>query len=144
MSLFSKNGRTPPSGRRASGYAGEKMAAEFLKKKKYKILETNFTVKGGEIDLVALDGDCLVFVEVKLRNAEDTPYFGQPASAVNAEKRKRMIRAAFRWLSAHPSDFPVRFDVIEIEYTLSGDKKEYTVNHITDAFVVPDSYFLFQ
>src|SRR5215471_20597207 len=75
-----------PAGRR-----GEQVAARHLKRCGYLILAQNYRAAGAEIDLVALDGHTLAFVEVKLRIAEG---FGKPAEAVDVEKRERIRRAA--------------------------------------------------
>ena len=77
-----------PAGRR-----GEQIAARHLKRCGYLILARNYRAAGAEIDLVALDGSTLVFVEVKFRGGSD---FGTPAEAVNIEKRQRILRAADR------------------------------------------------
>ncbi len=142
MSLFQKKEPAPLS-RRAAGYEGEKLAAAFLEKQNFEVLERNFTIRGGEIDLIAREGGCLVFVEVKLRKAENAAYFGRPARAVGPEKQKRMIRAASIWLAKHPSPLPARFDVVEIEYTEKNGRKEYDFHHIPDAFIASDPKALF-
>lgn len=77
----------------------------------YKILEENYRWRGGEIDLIARDGDFLVFVEVKARTSEA---FGTPEEAITAVKRKRLIRTAQKYLLAHPTNLGVRFDVVAL------------------------------
>lgn len=73
------------------GTYGENLACEFLKSKGYKILERNFRIRGGEIDIVAKDEDTLVYIEVKTRSQQ---LFGTPEEAVNWRKLKFLERAA--------------------------------------------------
>ncbi len=106
------------------GRAGEVKAAEFLKKAGYKILEKNFRTHIGEIDVIALDNDYIVFVEVKTR-MDDA--FGAPSEAVTLKKREKYFKVATEYLLKEGKmDSPCRFDVIEIE---NGQ-----INHIIDAF----------
>lgn len=96
-----------------TGQAAEDRAADFLEGLGYKILDRNFRSKFGEIDLVALDGDTLVFVEVKARA---TRLFGLPEEAVNKRKIRHITLAGEYYLSLHP-ELPqlLRIDVIAIE-----------------------------
>jgi putative endonuclease len=101
------------------GKFGEEAAAEYLIDKGYLVLEKNFSVRYGEIDLVALDGDSLVFVEVKTRTSDR---FGLPEDSITAEKMARMQNAALLWLEAHteaPDDY--RMDVISILLNRQND-----------------------
>ncbi|MBV8772817.1 MAG: YraN family protein [Deltaproteobacteria bacterium] len=112
-----------PSGRR-----GEQIAARHLKRCGYLILARNYRSAGAEIDLVALDGSTLVFVEVKFRAG---PAFGTPAEAVDREKRERIRRAArafAEWRGV--PDLPTRFDVV----ALSGAGRFCRLELIEDAF----------
>lgn len=95
------------------GQAAEKKAAEFLESQGYRILERNFRSKFGEIDLVALDGETLVFVEVKARA---TRLFGLPEEAVNPMKIRHITLAGEYYASLHPELPPLqRIDVVSIE-----------------------------
>ncbi len=106
------------------GRAGELKAAEFLKNEGYKILKTNYKTHLGEIDIIAKDGEYIVFVEVKTRSTED---FGLPSEAVNARKIDKYYLVASEYLQRqNKMDSLCRFDVVEIE-----DGK---INHIIDAF----------
>lgn len=106
------------------GRAGEIKAAEFLEKKKYKILERNYKTRFGEIDLIAKDGETTVFVEVKTR-ADDS--FGSPSEAVTARKREKYYIVAEEYLlRTQGENVPCRFDVVEIE---NG-----RIEHIENAF----------
>ncbi len=116
--IFSKN-------KAEVGRGGEKIIVKFLKKKKYKILETNYRTAFGEADIIAQKGEYLVFVEVKTRSSE---LFGSPAEAVDYKKQQRYIKMAEYYIACHEkySALYVRFDVAEV---LSGE-----VNYIENAF----------
>jgi len=96
----------------AAGSAAERAAASFLRERGYHVLERNFRCRGGEIDIVALDGSTLVFVEVKLRR---TLARGAPIEAVTALKQARVRRAAQTYLAFSGRVFErIRFDVISV------------------------------
>ena len=104
--------------RKALGELGEKMAREYLKKKGYHILETNFRCREGEIDIVAQDKDYLVFVEVRTRTGSD---FGTPEESLTVTKKERLVSLALAYLQTHrdlPSLF--RFDVVAVELDQKG------------------------
>ena len=101
------------------GSEGEEAAARHLASLGYTVLARRFRTRRGEIDLVAQDGDTLVFVEVKSRSAAG---FGRPAEAVDARKRSRLRRAAEVYLLRHGGgDRPCRFDVLEVFRSPRGD-----------------------
>lgn len=108
------------------GKAAEDQAALFLKHLGYKIVERNFSTRGGEIDIVAWEGKTLCFVEVRSRRSAD---FGAPAETVHRLKQGRIIRAAQLYLQKHyKSAYPAcRFDVIAL-------CAEQLPNLIRDAF----------
>lgn len=96
---------------RLLGRWGERMVAEDLRRKGWRIAQANFRCRMGEIDLVAEDGRYLVFVEVKLRkNAR----FGPARAAVTAAKQERLRAAALLYLQEHPTKLQPRFDVAEV------------------------------
>jgi putative endonuclease len=102
--------------RRLLGQAGEDLAADVLKQHAYRILTRNYRTPYGEIDLIARQGDTLVFIEVKLRRSE---VFGPPQAAVNTAKQRHLKLAAQYYLNQqHAEDIKVRFDVVAI--TLAG------------------------
>ena len=110
------------------GNAGESAALAFLKKKKYKILEKNFRTIYGEIDIIARQKKTYVFVEVKTRASRG---FGEPSDAVNRTKQRHIIHAAESYLDQNRFfDVDYRFDIIEVV----GDKHDFEINHIEDAF----------
>ena len=109
---------------RIIGTRGEDVAIEYLKSQSYVILDRNFNCHFGEIDVVAWDGESVVFVEVKSRKNTE---FGLPREAVDWRKQKTIVKCAEVWLYKKKRvGVPVRFDVIEI---LAGE-----LNHIVDAF----------
>ena len=99
--------------KRAAGAKYEQLAAEFLEEKGYRILERNFRCRQGEIDIIAVDRDCLVFLEVKYRRDEQ---MGSGAEAVGPAKQRRIIRCAQYYLMRHAdcADMPCRFDVVSV------------------------------
>lgn len=103
------------------GERGEKIAEKFLKEKGYKILEKNFQNRFGEIDLVARNGDTLVFVEVKTRYTER---FGKPEESVTPAKIRKIIKAGqfYRNLNSDLPDLE-RIDVVAIDLESSGEIK---------------------
>lgn len=115
------------------GYAGENLAAQYLKSKGYEILENNFTVRGGEIDLVARDKsdkNTLVFVEVKTRTGDS---YGAGEDSVTNIKKFRIQRTIELYLSKqnYKNEPDYRVDIIEIElYPLTGKLKN--ISHIPD------------
>ncbi len=116
------------------GACGEDAACEYLKNKGYRIAARNMRTRAGEIDIIAEDGECLVFVEVKTRTSSA---FGTPAEAVTYYKRQNIIRAAEMYLMKNPAESDIRFDVIEV-YGKSVDGGFYTekINQIINAFGV--------
>lgn len=102
--------------KRNIGAEYEKRAGDYLKTLGYEILEYNFRCKMGEVDIVARDGEYLVFCEVKYRTDERK---GHPAEAVGFGKQKVLSKCALAYLMMHGmADVACRFDVISIE----GDK----------------------
>lgn len=110
--------------KRMLGTQKECLAAEYLQKQGMQILERNFRCRLGEIDVIARDGDTLVFTEVKYRKNDR---YGSPLEAVNFRKQSTIRKVAEYYLLCNPMDrMAVRFDVIGIQ----GDKLE----HIRNAF----------
>ena len=121
-----------PMGRR-----GERLAAGMLRRKGMKILAHNYRCPAGEIDLIALDrstrrdmgAETIVFAEVKTRSSGQ---YAAPESAVNAEKRRHIRRAAHYYLAHRPTeDYNVRYDIVSIVVPSDGHMQ---IKHIVDAF----------
>jgi putative endonuclease len=94
------------------GVRGERIAAAFLADAGLQVLDRNWRCREGELDLVARDGDALVFCEVKTRRGIG---YGHPVEAVTAAKRRRLRLLAQRWLAAHDQHAPdLRFDVVGV------------------------------
>jgi putative endonuclease len=94
------------------GCWGENLAEKYLRKKGYTIIERNFRCRSGEIDIIAMDGTELVFIEVKTRQNLN---FGLPCESVTASKIIRLKRAAACYASTHQIERSgVRLDVVEI------------------------------
>lgn len=107
------------------------MAAEFLRKKHYRILATGYRCRYGEIDLIVCNKTYLVFVEVKLRK---TDAFAAAREFVDFRKQNRLRTTASLYLDQNPTDLQPRFDVIEI-YAPNGIKTtKPIINHLEDAF----------
>ena len=111
---------------KTTGDYGESLACEFLKKQGYKIIDRNFRIRGGEIDIVAKDSKGqLVFVEVKTRYSHD---FGHPAESVTPWKIKFLIRASqFYLLKKKLINNSYRIDVITVDFT-NQEKVEHIQN----------------
>jgi putative endonuclease len=118
------------------GRDGESISVAFLQLKGVKILARNWRPKSklrGELDIVAVDGDCICFVEVKTRSSVD---FGEPQEAVNFAKQKQIVKLAAAFLSEKKWDeVSYRFDIVEV-WLLEGQKPR--VNWIRDAFEARD------
>ncbi|MBQ7108985.1 MAG: YraN family protein [Clostridia bacterium] len=112
------------------GDFGEEAAKNYLIEKGYEIVEQNFNVKGGEIDIVCMDGNVLVFVEVKTRNSKE---YGLPIEAIDKKKREHLRFAAERYFQLHPTDCEIRFDGIEVYASMTdGVPVLFEINHIVD------------
>ena len=114
-----------------SGLWGEKIAEKFLRKKGFRLLETRYRSRFGEIDIIASKGNYLVFVEVKLRKSD---HFAQALEYVDGRKQNRLITTASCYLAEHPSRLQPRFDVIEIYAPEGIQTKNPVINHLEDAF----------
>jgi putative endonuclease len=115
--------------RQALGQRGEAAAERSLIASGFEILERRCRFRVGEIDLVATDGETLVFVEVKARSGTG---YGTPAASVTPAKQRRIARVALTFLSRRRwLDRRCRFDVVEI---FASEGRVRRVNHIRDAF----------
>ena len=121
-----------PLSRRERGALGEKIALDFLTERGFVILEQNFRCREGEIDIVARQGDCLVFVEVRTRA---TPNLGTPEESVTPAKGQRLVTLAQTYLQSHeglPGQW--RIDVVAIDMDRQGrpSRVELIENAISD------------
>ncbi len=112
------------------GMRGERAAAKFLRRLRYQILHRGYRILGGELDIVAVDGRTVVFVEVKTRASHDA---GHPAEAVDRHKQKQLTLLALAYLRRYQlHDCRTRFDVIAI--TWPAGQRRPTIAHIKNAF----------
>jgi putative endonuclease len=101
-----------------TGRNAENLAAAFLQAKGLTIIEKNFRAKVGEIDIIAKEGDEMIFVEVRARASRD---FGGAAASVGGAKRRKLIKAAQLWLQVRGWDGGCRVDVVAVD----GGKLEH-------------------
>ncbi|HEY8739236.1 MAG TPA: YraN family protein [Candidatus Dormibacteraeota bacterium] len=100
------------------GTAAEAAAARFLESAGMRIVDLDVRLPGGQVDVVALDGDCLVIVEVKARSSHA---FGFPAEAVDWRKRRRLFRLALEYRGLHPAlGRDLRVDVVGVDLDSAG------------------------
>lgn len=113
------------------GAWGEALAAEYLLKKRYKLLATGYRSRYGEIDLIVCNRKYLIFVEVKLRK---TDKFAAARDFVDYRKQNRIRTTASFYLSENPTDLQPRFDVIEIYAPNGTATDDPIIHHLEDAF----------
>src|SRR5215470_14897235 len=113
------------------GQLGERAAKKHLQRHGLKFLTANFRSPRGEVDLIFRGDSCLIFVEVKTRSSED---WGRPADAVNAERRRRLSRAALDYLQLlkNPA-VKIRFDIVEV-LLAEGEVRE--IRHLPNTFAM--------
>ena len=114
-----------------TGAWGEALAADFLRKKHYKIEAAHYYSRFGEIDLIVKNKKYLVFVEVKLRKDDR---FAQAREFVDSRKQDKIRITASMYLSQNPTDLQPRFDVIEIYAPEGTNTLRPKINHLEDAF----------
>ncbi len=110
------------------GKEGEKLASDFLYALGWQVMAHNWRYQRTDLDIIAMDGDILVFIEVKTRRGEK---WGAPELAVTIAKQKRMLHAASAYASAQNHEGEIRFDIIAICWPLSGFP---TLEHYEDVF----------
>jgi putative endonuclease len=116
--------------KKSLGRRGEDAATRFLQKLGYRILARGLDSRLGELDIIAVDGRTIVFVEVKTRTSTDA---GHPADAVDATKQRRMTQAALAYLKSHGLlQHAARFDVVAV--TWPENARRPTIEHYKNAF----------
>ena len=116
---------------RSVGTWGEAQAANYLRQRKFRLMAHSYRCRFGEIDLIAMDGNTLCFVEVKTRSNLSV---GLPRDYVTAAKRERIRKTALFYLSEKNLDCPVRFDVAEVYRGADGGVERIT--YMRNAFEV--------
>ena len=114
--------------RKKTGNAGEALARDFLHGLGYSIERANYRYRRTEIDLIAWDGKCLVFVEVKTRRSS---YFGDPSTFFTYDQQRRISQAASAFMEEIGHEWEIRFDLIAILYRSDTD---YQLDHYPDVF----------
>jgi len=110
-----------------TGKEGEQLAVEYLAAKAFKILERNWRFKKSEIDIIAIDGNEIVFVEVKTRHEN---FLVEPELTVSKKQQRSIINAANQYIISHGIDMEARFDIISIVISSEGEN----VKHLENAF----------
>ena len=113
------------------GAWGEAAAAEYLRKKHYRLIGKNFRLRSGEIDLIAEKGNYLVFVEVKTRRDDA---FAEAREFVDARKCERIRATASLWLASNETEKQPRFDVIEVYAPDGTATRRPLIRHWEDVF----------
>lgn len=138
LHIKQKQQQKPETEKQKLGDLAESHALKVIKKAGLKALTTNFLCKSGEIDIIAMDKQTLVFIEVRYRKND---HFGSPLATVTASKQRKISFAAqyFLSLNTHLQQYPCRFDVIGI--TPKGgapqkNTKELDTQWVTDAFMM--------
>ncbi|WP_395077981.1 YraN family protein [Flavobacterium sp.] len=109
------------------GKLGEELSVDFLQKKGYHILETNWTFQKAEVDIIAQKENILVVIEVKTRSSID---FGSPQDFVKPAKIQLLVKAINEYVISNDLDLEIRFDIIAI----SKEGKNFNIEHLEDAF----------
>jgi len=112
------------------GYQGEERAARFLEEKGFKIIAKNYTIRGGEVDIIAKDKESLVFVEVKMRIGNK---YGSALESITPWKIKALLKSALFYIQKiNWGEKPYRIDLVTIDYSEVGAKPEIAlVKNIT-------------
>lgn len=101
-----------------TGRLGEALARDFLKKRGFRILETNYRCPEGEIDIIARQKDCLVFIEVRTKTSQQ---FGIPEESITRAKKRRMVATAQHYRQSHNRQLPLwRIDFVAVELDKKG------------------------
>jgi putative endonuclease len=128
-----------PWWRRWFGTRSERAAARFLRRLGYRPLTRNYTCPAGEADLIVLDGDCVVFVEVRSTESGDA---GRPAASVDEAKQARLTQVALHYLSRHRLlEHPARFDVLALSWP--PGRREPHIDHYRQAFEAVGRFQMF-
>jgi len=124
----------------ARGVAGEVLAARFLRDKGYRIMSSNYRSRFGEIDIIAQDGQYIVFVEVKARSENS---FYMPREAVTEDKQEKILKTAALYIRAYPSNLQPRFDVVEVWVTDKDPMVPLQIDHLISAYEAGDLHAAF-
>jgi len=111
--------------RKTTGAAGEKLAGQFLVQRGYRLIETNYRCREGEVDIIAIKNDCLVFVEVRTKRSS---VFGGPEESITERKKQHLRAVAARYRETH-ADLPQawRIDVVAVELDAEGKTRRIEI-----------------
>jgi putative endonuclease len=130
---------TKPWWRRWFGTRSERAAERFLKSQGFRILARNLTFPQGELDLVAVEAGCIVFVEVR---STETAEALRPAASVDAAKQRRLTDLALHFLQKRRLlNYPARFDVLAVRWP--AGQREPTISHYRQAFEAAGRFQMF-
>jgi len=115
------------------GAKGEEIAVLYLKSRGYRIIERNYRIRLGEIDIIAEQGNDLVFIEVKTRSGT---HFGSPFDSITIQKQKQLSKVALEYINKQGcNNRPARFDVVGIEFQVGGNTfREAVIKLLQNAF----------
>jgi putative endonuclease len=129
-----------PWWRRWFGNRSERAAAKYLRRQGYRIVARNYSSPYGELDLVAIDSGCVVFVEVRSTGTLDLT---KTAASVDHVKQRRLTNLALHFLQQHRLlSYPARFDVLLLSWP--ADRKEPTISHYRNAFEAVGRFQMYQ
>ena len=110
------------------GKLAELKACEYLRKKRYKLIDVNYSSRFGEIDLIMKRGKYLCFIEVKMR---DSGSIARPAEFVDEAKQEKIAKTAALYLQKNPTELQPRFDVVEV---VTENSRIKSIKHLENAF----------
>lgn len=116
--------------RKELGAAGEKLAQNFLKKKGYRIRQTNYRCRAGELDIIAQKKDCLVFVEVRTKTSAE---YGSPEESITSAKREKLVASALSYINSQqkpPSNWRIDFVGVHLDHSGKATRIEHIENAI--------------
>jgi len=115
------------------GAKGEEIAVRYLKSRGYRIIERNYRIRLGEIDIIAEQGNNLVFIEVKTRSGT---HFGSPFDSITIQKQMQLSKVALEYINKQGcNNRPARFDVVGIEFQVGGNTfQEAVIKLLQNAF----------
>ncbi len=122
------------------GLAGEVLAARFLREKGYTILSSNYRSRFGEIDIIAMDGRYIVFVEVKARSEHSMIL---PREAVTQSKQQKILKTAAIYMRRYPSNLQPRFDVVEVWVSDADPMIPLQIDHLISCYEAGDLHAAF-
>ncbi len=121
------------------GKMGEDAAVNFLQKKGMQIIERNYSSRCGEIDIIAKEGQYVIFIEVKTRKFNSMV---SPIESVDERKQKRILKTAMLYLQEKGKLYQTRFDIVEVIYKKDGCRNVIiSINHLKNAFAGEEDSF---